>query len=344
MCALPKGFIKNLRISPQKEGPERRQEILNDINNKGDFLPAGVGVIDMDIAFQKFVKENLELTIEGVKVPVILLSIQRWAEFSKTWEFTDEFKNIKLPFISIVRQPDIQVGTNQVGLWNIPSHRTYTYVKVPIFEGGRKGVDLYQIPQPTAVNVNYEVRLFCDMLQDVDKFSEIVQTTWNARQAYLNVKGHPMPLIMEGNSDESPIEDFENRRFYINLTEITLEGYILNEDDYKIIPTVDRGVIMTEINLKTIKPKFNVSSLNGSFNYDFLFSCTDDTSINFTITNEISINSIVNLVNTVNPLFTLNGNPINLPFNVGTGDNINITITRNIGEDSAFNLIGKTNE
>lgn len=341
---LPKGFIKNLRISPEKEGPERRQEILDDINNSGDFLPAGVGIIDMDIAFEKFVRENLELIIEGEKVPVILLSIQRWAEFTKTWSFTDKFNDLKLPFISIVRQPDVQVGTNQAGLWNIPGHRTYSYVKVPIFEGGRKGVDLYQIPQPTAVNINYEVRLFCDMIQDLNNFAEIVHTTWNARQAYLNVKGHPMPLLMENNADESPIEDFENRRFYVNLTEITLEGYILNENDYKVVPTVDRGVLTTEVSLKTLKPKFNITNTRDSFNYDFIFSCTDDTSINFTITNEYSITNIINLVNAVNPLFTINGNPVTLPFNVTTGDNINITITRNTGQDSTFNLIGKTNE
>lgn len=341
---LPKGFIKNLRITPQNEGVAKRQEILDDINNNGDFLPAGVGIMDMDIAFEKFVKEELELIIEGERVPVILLSIQRWAEFTKTWSFTDKFNDLKLPFISIVRQPDVQVGTNQVGLWNIPGHRTYTYIKAPIYEGKRKGVDLYQIPQPTAVNINYEIRLFCDMLQDLNKFAEIIHTKWNARQAYLNVKGHPMPLLLENNTDESPIEDFENRRFYVNLSEITLEGYLLNEDEFKIIPTIDRGVITTEISLKRLRPKFNINSLNGSFNYDFIFSCTDDTSINFTITNEISINSIVNLNNVTNPLFTINGNPTTLPFNVNTGDNINITITRNIGEDSTFNLIGKTNE
>lgn len=338
---LPKGFIKNLRISPQKEGPERRQEILNDINNKGNFLPSGVGIIDMDTAFEKFVKEELELIIEGEKVPVILLSIQRWAEFTKTWSFTDKFNDLKLPFISIVRQPDIQVGTNQVGLWNIPGLRTYTYVKVPILEGGRKGVDLYQIPQPTAININYEVRLFCDMLQDLNKFAEIIHTKWISRQSYLNVKGHPMPLIMEGNSDESPIENFEDRRFYVNLTELTLEGYILNEDDYKIIPTVDRGILVTEVDTKTYKPKFNIIKNGDMFNYDFIFSLTTDTSINFTITDETFINSIVELVNASNPLFTLNGNPVSLPISVNNGDNINITISRNVNIDSSFKLIGQ---
>ena len=53
------------------------------------------------------------------KVPVIFLTLQRWSEFTKTWQFTDEHKDIQMPFISIVRNPDIQPGQNQAGLWNI---------------------------------------------------------------------------------------------------------------------------------------------------------------------------------------------------------------------------------
>lgn len=341
---LPKGFIKNIRISPQKEGPQRRQEILDDINNQGDFLPSGIDIEDMDIAFKKFIDEELELILDGKKVPVVLLTIQRWAEFSKTWDFTDKFKDLQLPFISIVRQPDIQEGTNQAGLWNIPGHKTYTYIKVPIFEGGRKGVDLYQIPQPTAVDINYEVRLFCNRMADVNKFSAKVATMWNSRQAYINVKGHPMPTIKENTSDESPTEDLENRRFYVNLTEITLQGYILDEDEFKVVPTVDRGVVALEVSTQRFKPKYKVTSTEGVFTYDFIFSCSDDTSVNFTITDETTVVAFKNIINGSNPLLTKNGFPVTLPFNVAVGDNINITLTRNVNQDTTFTLIGRTNE
>ena len=36
------------------------------------------------------------VTIDGQKVPIIFLTIQRWTEFSKTWQFSDKFKNIEL--------------------------------------------------------------------------------------------------------------------------------------------------------------------------------------------------------------------------------------------------------
>jgi hypothetical protein len=92
-------------------------------------------------------------------VPVIFLTIQRWTEFSKTWQFSINIKNIELPFITVVRK-DIQQGQNQAGLWNIPGNRSYTYMKVPTWDGARKGFDVYKVPQPTSVDMTYEVRIF----------------------------------------------------------------------------------------------------------------------------------------------------------------------------------------
>jgi hypothetical protein len=62
--------------------------------------------------------------------------------FSKTWQFSDKYKNISLPFITIIRKPDIQQGQNQAGLWNIPGNRTYTYTKIPTWDGIREGMDI----------------------------------------------------------------------------------------------------------------------------------------------------------------------------------------------------------
>lgn len=344
MRALGKGFIKKLRISPLNQGEIRKQEISENIYNKGDFLPSGITIGDMDDAFERFIRDDLSMVIKGKKVPVLLLTIQRFSEFSKTWEFTDEYKDIKMPFITIVRKPDIQEGTNQIGLWNIPGHRNYTYIKVPTNEGGRTGIDLYKIPQPTCVDINYEVRLFCNRLESVNDFSSKMSIMYNARQAYINVNGHPMPTIKEGTSDESPTDDLEGKRFYINMNEITLQGYILNEDEYQVVPTINRGVVLTEISNKRFKPKYIIKTIDKTFVYDFIFSCSDYVSTTLTITNENKINIIDNFINVSNPLLTLNGNPISLPFSVVEGDNVNIKITRDINKDSSFKLTGTINE
>ena len=197
--AVPKGFRKDIKIIKDKVGFPRRQEILDDISARGTYLPRGVMYEDMDKSFIEFVEKDLTLTLDGEKVPVVFLTLQRWSEFSKTWQNSDKFKDIKMPFITIVRQPNPQVGQNQAGLFNIPGRRTYTYMKVPTFEGGRRGVDLYKIPQPTSVDINYEVRLFCNRMRDLNKFNVIVQQAFNAIEYYIKVNGHPMPLFLRIN-------------------------------------------------------------------------------------------------------------------------------------------------
>lgn len=245
--ALPKGFIKNNKYTKTKIGFERRQEILDEIDEPGLYIPRGVDYEDMDASFVDFVKDGLGLVVEGEKVPVIFLTIQRWSEFSKTWQYADKFKDIKLPFITIVRKPDVQIGTNQASNWNIPGDRGYTYLKVPTLEGGRKGVDVYKIPQPVCVDITYEVRLFCNRMRDVNKLNMSVQTSFKSRQHYIYPNQHPMPLLLETVGDESKIDDFENRRFYVQVFNMKLLGYLLNEDSFEVLSTVNRMSIRESI-------------------------------------------------------------------------------------------------
>ena len=84
---LPKNYRKNLKITPTPIGFEARQNILNDIANPGTYLPKGILHEDMDRDFIDYVENDLNLVLGGEKVPVIFLSIQRWAEFAKTWTF-----------------------------------------------------------------------------------------------------------------------------------------------------------------------------------------------------------------------------------------------------------------
>jgi len=240
---LPKGFRKTVKFINQKIGPERRQEFLDEIDYKGAYLPKGVDYEDIDKTFIDFVNNDLKMEIGGEEVPVIFLTIQKWVEFSKTWEFTDKFKNIKMPFITIVRQPDIQVGTNQAGVWNIPGHKVYTYIKIPTFENGRKGVDTYKIPQPTSVDITYEVRLFCNRMKDLNLFHKIIQIAFNSRQFYVKVNGHPMPIHLEKVGDESQINNFDERKFYVQHFEMKILGYILDENEFEVIPAITRGNI-----------------------------------------------------------------------------------------------------
>ena len=348
MCAVPKGFRKDINLIRQKVGFEQRQSILDDIAHKGTFLPRGVRYEDIDSTFIDFVEKDLSIVIDGEKVPVIFLTLQRWSEFSKSWQFTDKYKDIKMPFITIVRLPNPQVGRNQAGLFNIPGRKTYTYMKVPTFEGGRRGVDMYKIPQPTSVDLTYEVRLFCNRMKDLNKLNELVQLTFQSRQYYVRVNGHPMPIHLESIGDESNIDDFENRRFYVQPYELVLYGYILNEDDFEVIPTVNRSLVVTEIMEYTPKVKLKIypGTTQNTVTYNFIFKKNSPTSFTFKAEYDLKFISLVNETNVsnilikVNNIIVFNGVNFTNPIIVSGNDLIFIEITRTNNNDSDFTLIG----
>jgi len=349
MCAFPKGFRKNIKIINDKVGVARRQEILDDIDKNGTYLPRGVMYEDMDKSFIEFVEKDLEIVIDGEKVPVIFLTLQRWSEFSKTWQHADKYKDIKMPFITIVRQPNPQVGKNQAGLFNIPGRRTYTYMKVPTFDGGRRGVDLYKIPQPTSVDITYEVRLFCNRMRDLNRINVKIQHTFNAIQYYIKVNGHPMPLLLENIGDESNIDDFENRRFYVQPFEIRLQGYVLDEDKFEVIPAINRALVMSEITDTPIVPKFttNVNKSEGSVFHNIIFKARSESNFTFVsdfdlkYTDISNVEGATNIILKVNGIEKLNGLTIGSNIIISAGDTIYIKVSRDFYTAAKFTLIGK---
>jgi hypothetical protein len=348
MSHLPKGFRKDINIVRQPYGFEQRQGYLDDISHKGTFLPRGVMYEDMDTSFIEFIEKDLEISIDGEKVPVLFLTLQRWSEFSKTWQFSDKYRDIKMPFITIVRQPNPQPGRNQAGLFNIPGRRTYTYLKVPTFEGGRTGVDTYKIPQPTSVDLIYEVRLFCNRMRDLNKLNQLVQKIFQSRQHYVRVNGHPMPVHLENIGDESNIDDFENRRFYVQPFEMSLYGYILDEEDFQVIPTVNRAFVVTELldEAPRVKMKANVNPLDECTNLNFVFKKNSATSFSFNSEYDLKFNmvsefkNISKIIIKVNNNVVLNGTSITIPIIIQNGDFVNIQIVRINNSDSDFTLIG----
>jgi hypothetical protein len=351
--AKPKGYMTNINIQNQKVGPDRRQEILDGISDKGTFLPKGVLEEDMDQSFIDYMNDSkgLSISVDGEKLPVIFLTIQRWTEFTKTWKFTDKYKNIEMPFVTVVRNPDIQQGQNQAGLWNIPPDRTYTYMKVPTWDGVRRGVDLYKVPQPTSVDLTYEVRIFTNKMKDLNRFNRKIQRAFQSRQCYINVNGHPMPLHLENIGDESNIEDFENRRFYVQLFEIKLIGYLLDEDDFEVVPTLNRSLVTIEVDEKTYNenitftPTKNENKVNFDFiwkpNSEFEFSFISQYPVSFTRISEID--NINRIILKINGIVFFDGTILNTPLIFDANDNVSVKIYKNNNLSvGSFKLIGNT--
>jgi hypothetical protein len=325
---LPKNYKKSLKITPTLHGFEARQHILNDIADPGTYLPKGLLHEDMDRDFISYVDNDLDLVIGEEKVPVIFLSIQRWAEFAKTWQFSDQNKNIKIPFITIVRKPDAQVGTNYAGSYNIPGKPTFTYMKIPTWDGNRKGYDIYKIPQPVSIDLQYEVRLFCNKMRDLNSFNKKILESFSAGQKYLRVNGHPIPLMLESIGDESVVSNLDERKYYVQLFTIKMMGYLLDENDFEVAPAISRGITFFELVDDLFIAPFQISTDDEE--KTICITITFERGVN-SVSIPIEINANYNNINTVNissTSFEVNGSPVTIPFKVVNGDTLYVNINK----------------
>ena len=237
----------NISVYQGKQLTERRQELLDRITKSDSYLPDSILHDDLDLGMLEFVKDKFKVISDGEQIPVIpkILTIQRWGEFTNTWNFSDLDGNAKLPFIAVIRRPDVQPGTNPITQRTIPDRRTFYYASVPTWDGTQMGADVYKIPQPTAIDISYDVTIVCTQFRDLNKFNKTVLQKFSSRQAYTTVKGHYIPIILDSIEDNSPVE-LDTRRFYIQNYKFTLLGFIIDDEEFEVKPAVSRLFLMNE--------------------------------------------------------------------------------------------------
>lgn len=219
-------------------GMERIEQLMIKTDKKTNYLPKSIGYEDIDQAVFDFINnKDMKIVLDGKDVPVIFLSNERWAEFAKTWQYTDLDKNLLTPFITVMRTSDAE-GTRLGKRYNVPQNRGFTYLDVPILDEGEKINLRFKIPQPVNRDLTYDIRLFTKYQSNVNIFDEKTAITFASRQAYIWIKGQPMPLIHESESNQSStITDVKGDRMYVKQHTIKVLGFILNENDFKIVKT-----------------------------------------------------------------------------------------------------------
>jgi len=246
--AFPKKIKKDLKLTPEKILLDRRKELLEYIQEDGTYLPKSVLHADLDRGMLDFVKNDLEMVADGKTVnPIdIITTTQNWSQFTETWNFQDLDKNIKPPFIATVRQPDVKYGSNPSLQYTIPNRKQFYYAKVPTWDGQRKGMDIYKIPQPVPVDITYNIKIFCTKMRHLNEFNKLVLQKFSSRQSYTFVKGHYVPIILNNVSDESVL-DIEKRKYYIQNYEFLMMGFLIDEKEFEVIPAITRALTMYEV-------------------------------------------------------------------------------------------------
>ena len=270
---LPKKVIKKIPLTSEKVGYPRREQLLADINKDGTYLPKSLLHEDLDGGFLEFVKNDLRTSVSGkdIRVVDILMTTQNWSQFTQTWDFNNIDKNIQPPFITTIRTPEVKFGTIPSLKYNIPNRKQYYYAAVPTWDGQRKGMDIYTIPQPVPVDIKYSVKIICNRMRELNKFNQVIIEKFSSRQAYAQIKGHYIPIQLDEVSDES-VMDLEKRRYYIQTYSFTLQGFLIDENEFEVKPAVSRSLLLMEVSptktkrrVKKNPPNPDIVPLNISF-------------------------------------------------------------------------------
>jgi hypothetical protein len=331
--ALPKKLVKNISLTSPKILTERREELLEQIQKDGTYLPKGILHADLDRGMLDFVKNDLGISVDGKQVNTVdvIVTTQNWSQFTQTWNFQYLDTNISPPFVTTVRKPEVPYGSNPAVKYRIPGRPQFQYAAVPTFDGQRNGMDIYTIPEPTPVDITYEVKIFCNRLREINEFNKKIMKTFGSRQAYTLIKGRYIPIILDSINDESVVE-LQKRRYFIQTYVFKMLGYIIDEADFKVKPAVSRTLTMFDTEIKT-KSRFANSEIGNPDSYDKVFNFLGN---NNTLTDTIDLNYDLILIKTNNVSsfdVTVNGNYIgsNVPtIMLNNGDILVITVTKDI--------------
>ena len=350
--ALPKNpiFKKQIKMDidlvPPKTLSARREQLLQFINEDGTYLPQSVLHADLDGGMLEFVKNELKTVVSGKDISVIdkIITNQRWSQFTETWNFKDDDFNVQLPFITLVRQPEVKYGTNPSLQYTIPVRKQFYYATVPTWNGNQKGYDVYTIPQPVPVDINYSVKIICNRMRELNTFNKNVLQTFSSRQAYTFIKGQYVPIIMNNVSDESVI-DVEKRNYYIQSYEFTMLGYLIDEEEFEVKPAISRVVQLFEVDSQV--PKGRRAEITPSnpdeFTYKLLYTSGNTSLIDDQVDYRVDLTFISSL-NVLSYEIFINddfyGENITT-IQLNTGDIFRVDITKNTSGESVIEFESK---
>ena len=244
---LPNKIKKTIPLTFPKTLYPRREQLLEKINKDGTYLPKSILHADLDGGMLNFVQNELQTIVDGQVIPMvdIIITSQNWSQFTETWNFQDLDSNVSPPFITVVRNPEVKFGTNPATIYNIPNRKQYFYAQVPTWDGNRNGMDIYKIPQPVPVDITYSVKIICNRMRELNAFNKNILEMFASRQAYTNIKGHYIPIIMNNITDES-VMNIDKRKYYIQSYDFTMLGFLIDENEFEITPAVSRVLTVIE--------------------------------------------------------------------------------------------------
>jgi len=229
-------------------GSQKNQDKLLDSDFKNfNFLPQKILIEDLNLGLFNYIK-NLDFSLqnernEHPKVPLVWATRELWAERKKDFGFLENENGteIKRPYM-VLYKTGVKEGTAPLK-YSIPNQKKFKFVKVPIFDGTLKGMEIYKIPQPVYTDIEYELVFETHYQQHLDKFYELLQIdAWSDRQAYMKINGYNIASVMDDPSENNIIEINSEMVFQV-IVPIKVLGKLVDPTRFEKVQTITKIAI-----------------------------------------------------------------------------------------------------
>lgn len=265
-------YFNTIELNEPVYGELRQQFLIENALQNSNFFPRPLRIVDLDKAVQDYFA-RYELIDNGDKIKMYTQSLQRFAEVMNNFEGQNKNEDITIPFMSFMRvSPNVERGENLGGKTStIPSRPTFPLYKLSVMRNGNQEYHYIEIPQPVYVDITYKLALVAENLWTTNQFNEKLLYDFQSFQQYLEVNGHYMPLHFDSIEDDSQT-DLESRRFYKAIAQFTLKGYILFEEDYKVLRSVNNMDLDMTSSFKDLRKCEENIVLNGECDIDLEYT------------------------------------------------------------------------
>lgn len=218
---------------------------LDDSFKNNNYLPQKLLLEDVDRGMRDFIND-LNVTTEdaegkSIRVPLIFLTQERWAEFKMNWKFLkdESGEEIRMPFMTI-RRKSVKKGTAPLRR-TIPKKLKFNYVKIPSTDGVLGGYEIFKIPQPTWVDVEYELRFLTHYMQDVNiSYEKMLEEGFSDGQGYMKINGYNIPAILGDPSEDNTVDSIDSDRFFQLVYPLTVHSKIVDPKKFERVQTITK--------------------------------------------------------------------------------------------------------
>jgi hypothetical protein len=216
------------------------------------YLPQKLDLEDFDLGVVNLIKSgNLSIETEvGIQkpVPLIYLTQELWAEKKMNWGFMrNEYgQEVTRPFMAMSRA-SVKPGTSPLKR-SIPVKKKFTWLRVPTFDGTLKGYNLYKVPQPVYVDIEYQLIFVSHYTLDVNDFYQIMlRDIFPNLQAYMNINGYYISARIGDPTENNERDDLNSERIYQISVPITVYAKLVDPKQFEKVTAINKiAVKITE--------------------------------------------------------------------------------------------------